>query len=71
MNKKNRLARFIVIRPETPEGQQTINLIKDADGVLLEGNVLGTVVEVKASIGHALKLPELIHVDEIVEVVRG
>lgn len=71
MSKKNRLAKFIIIRPETPEGQQTLNLIKDADGILLEGNALGIVVQVKASVGHDLKLPELIHVDEVVEIVRG
>lgn len=71
MCKKNRLAKFIVIHPETPEGQQTISLIKDADGVLLEGNALGIVVQVKAYVGHDLNLPELIHVDEVVEVVRG
>ena len=71
MCKNNRLARFIIIYPETPEGKQTINLIKDADGTLIEGNALGIVVQVKAAIGHALKLPEIVHVDEVVEVVRG
>jgi hypothetical protein len=71
MCKKNRLARFIVIRPETPEGKQTLNLIRDADGILVEGNALGIVVQVKAHVGHDLKLPEIIHLDEVVEIVRG
>ena len=71
MSKKNHLAKFIIIRPETPEGKQTINLVKDADGILVEGNALGIVVQVKESVGHDLKLPELIHVDEVVEIVRG
>jgi hypothetical protein len=68
---KNKMARFIIIYPESPESKLSIQLIKDAGGLLVEGNALGTVVEVKASIGHTLNLPELIHVDEVVEVVRG
>ena len=65
------MARFIIIRPESPEGKLNIQLVRDAGGILVEGNALGTVVEVKAFIGHTLKLPELIHVDEEVEVIRG
>lgn len=65
------MARFIIIRPETAEGKQILSLVKDAGGLLIEGNALGTVVEVKAVVGHALKLPEIIHVDEVVEIVRG
>jgi hypothetical protein len=71
MSKKDTMARFMVIRPESPQGKLNIQLVKDAGGLLLEGNALGTVVQVKASVGHALNLPEFIHVDEVVEVVRG
>ena len=71
MCKRNKMARFIILRPESPEGKLNIQLIRDAGGILVEGNALGTVVEVKAFIGRTLKLPELIHVDEVVEVVRG
>jgi hypothetical protein len=65
MCKKNRLAKFIVISPETPESQQNLNLVKDANGILLESNALGIVVQVKASIGESIGLPELIHVEEV------
>jgi hypothetical protein len=71
MSKKNKTARFIIIRPESPEGKLNIQLVKDAGGILIEGNALGTVVEVKAFIGHVLNLPELIHLDQVIEVIRG
>ena len=43
------------------------NLVLDAGGEVVDCNDLGLIVECKKTIGRALDLPELVHVEEVIQ----
>lgn len=62
------MAQFLLMNISGPEEKQIINLIRDAEGHVLERTVLGLMVEVKKAIGNRLGLVEVVNTRPIEEV---